>query len=67
MNTNITIKSIEQAAGLRKAALIHCRFWGMESGEWITLRNRLMDENDKWPYDAFWAEVDSVCKEYGIN
>jgi len=58
---------------LRRAALIHCRFFFVKSRRWIEVRDRLIqsvplpeatgdDRHEHWNAreDAFWREVESI-------
>lgn len=57
------IKDIQrQADPIRKAAMIHCRFWHTAAWEKArTMRDDLIDEYDpEWPHDRFWDAVDAL-------
>ena len=57
------IKDIQmQSDPIRKAAMLHCRFW--HTAAWKKardLRDDLIDEYDpEWPHSRFWDEVDKL-------
>lgn len=62
----MTIKDIQmQSDPLRKAAMIHVRFWHAAAWERArTMRDDLIDEYDpEWPHVHFWDEVDELGHE----
>jgi len=62
----MTIKDIQmQTDPLRRAAMLHCRFWQTAAWEKTrAMRDDLIDEHDpEWPHNHFWNEVDEVDKE----
>ena len=62
------IKDIQmQTNPLRKAAMLHVRFWDTAAWEKTRdLRDDLIDEYDpEWPHSHFWDEVDEVGHDLG--
>lgn len=59
----MTIKDIQmQSDPIRKAAMIHVRFWHTAAWEKAqAMRNDLIDEYDpEWPHGQFWNAVDAI-------
>ena len=67
----ITIQEIKAAVGLRRAALLHCKYFYNGNAVWdkvLAMRDAIIDSiNPEWPHDEFWAEVDSVCSDHNLT
>ena len=58
----ITMQEISKEKGvIRKAALIHCRFFGLKSSRALDIRDKLLGPVTLNEDKVFWAEVDDLC------